>query len=255
MQITVAEPPAIRRMEAVSFRSFPATITHFNGSWAIRLTKNHPAKRLNSINPLDPEDHMNIGQRLQQEVRRFSKFGRPLIVRTTPLTSDNIIGYLDRQEWEYFDESVIMILDLQNIKLEDASPQLPFRNTEYWLHSFYQMEGHYKVFKFGMFDIINATHAKTALFLRQNNNLHPLSALRAVLDDDRIGLFDIVTSAANQRQGLATSLLYSALIWARQQSASQAWLQVVTSNHPAIFLYKSLGFQEFYHYAYRRPRA
>ena len=55
----------VRRMEAVAFRSFPATTTYFDGTWAIRLTAGHPAKRLNSVNPLDPSDIAHMDERIE----------------------------------------------------------------------------------------------------------------------------------------------------------------------------------------------
>jgi len=74
----------VRRLEAVSFRSFPSTSTHYDGTWAIRLTAGHPAKRLNSVNPLDPSDHSYIDARLELAKRRFDSFGRPLVFRFLP---------------------------------------------------------------------------------------------------------------------------------------------------------------------------
>ena len=43
-----------RRFEAAGFRAWPAASVHYDGTWVIRLTAGHTAKRLNSVNPLDP---------------------------------------------------------------------------------------------------------------------------------------------------------------------------------------------------------
>jgi len=40
-------------------------------------------------------------------------------------------------------------------------------------------------------------------------------------------------------------------MWAKNRGARRAWLQVVTTNIPAVSLYRSLGFEEVYRYAYR----
>ena len=56
--------PSVRRFEAAGFRAWPAASVHYDGTWAIRLTAGHPAKRLNSINPLDPGDCDNLAERV-----------------------------------------------------------------------------------------------------------------------------------------------------------------------------------------------
>ena len=48
--------PIVRRFEAAGFRAWPATSVQYDGAWSVRLTGGHPAKRLNSVNPLDPGD-------------------------------------------------------------------------------------------------------------------------------------------------------------------------------------------------------
>ena len=87
MAITEADSASklavIRRLEAVGFRAFPATHTVFDGTWAVRLTPAFPAKRLNSVNPLDPSDHARIAERVQAAERCFAEAGRSLVLYTS----------------------------------------------------------------------------------------------------------------------------------------------------------------------------
>ena len=78
--------PAVRRLEAVGFRAWPSASVLYDGSWLIRLTAGHSSRRLNSVNPLDPSDYRDIAVRLEKAAKRFSDYGRPLLVRQTPLT-------------------------------------------------------------------------------------------------------------------------------------------------------------------------
>jgi ribosomal protein S18 acetylase RimI-like enzyme len=48
--------------------------------------------------------------------------------------------------------------------------------------------------------------------------------------------------------------MHAALNWTRAAGATEAAIQVLGSNAPAIGLYTSLGFVEAYRYHYRRPR-
>ena len=63
--------PKVRRLEAVGFRAWPAASVQYDGSWQIRLTAGHPAKRLNSVNPLDPADVARYRPRIAKAARRF----------------------------------------------------------------------------------------------------------------------------------------------------------------------------------------
>ncbi len=253
MPITEADLPHIRRLEAVSFRSFPATTTYFNGSWAVRLTAGLPAKRLNSVNPLDPFDTWNIKQRLNRELQRFGSFGRPMVFRLTPLAPKTLSDHLFASGWNSFDESIVMTLNLAQIDLSDAVIRLPFKDTGLWVDAVLELGNQEKFLKPGKVEVIKAIEAETGLFILKDANGIPRCALRAVLDNEMLGLFSLATSQQSQRKGLAKSLMRSALSWARQQGAKTAWLQVEKSNMPAIALYRHLGFQTAYSYVYAQP--
>ena len=73
----------------------------------------------------------------------------------------------------------------------------------------------------------------------------------AVAERGKVGLFDIVTAPEARRQGAARRLVMALLAWGQGQGARDAYLQVVTTNAPAIALYRSLGFVAAYRYHYR----
>jgi len=50
----------VRRFEAAGFRAWPAASVEYDGAWLVRLTSGLPAKRLNSVNPLDPKYRLKI---------------------------------------------------------------------------------------------------------------------------------------------------------------------------------------------------
>ena len=93
MSATQARLAWIRQLEAIAFRSFPSTSTFYDGTWAIRLTAGHPAKRLNSVNPLDPSDTGELAVRMAKAQRRFDSFGRPLMFRLSPLAPPALTRY------------------------------------------------------------------------------------------------------------------------------------------------------------------
>ena len=253
MLTTEVDLPKIRRLEAVSFRSLPATSTFFNGSWAVRLTQTLPAKRLNSINPLDPRDSSNLEQRIALEMERFRRVDREMVFRLSPLAANELTRYLQSSNWTSFDPSIVMTLNLDQMHMDQTIDRLPFKDVQIWVDEVLELGNQNRDIKFGNIELIRSIESNTGLFLLRDENGSPLCALRVVIDNDLVGLFSLVTSTAKKRQGLASSLLSSALSWARQQGARTAWLQVESANTPAITLYKKFGFHEAYEYVYARP--
>ena len=245
----------IRRIEAASFRSFPAASTHFDGTWAIRLTAAHPAKRLNSISPLDPGDHKDMERRIGAAEHRFSSFGRPLVFRLSPLAPARLGSYLVDHGWQPFDESIVMLLNLSGLALDNAVDRVPLKDTGAWVDAFIELSGEDRSLKPGLAEIIEATEPETGLFVHADMDGRNVSAARCVCDRDLAGLFDIVTREEMRGRGHGRNVVLSALSWARRQGARQAWLQVVAENGPAVHLYESLGFREVYRYVYwQHPR-
>ena len=243
--------PEVRRLEAVSFRSWPAATTRFDGTWAIRLTAGHTAKRLNSLNPLDPADHSNLDERISRAARAFQAFGRPLVFRQSPLAPPELENRLDARGWRRFDETNVMTLDLE--KAADSTiDHLPYSNIGHWIDQSVAMGSIAADLKPGLSELIARVQGEVALFLSEDANGTPLAAAMAVRFGDLAGLFEIASHPSHRRQGNARKLIKSALSWAQSGGASRAWLQVVADNEPAVELYQSLGFTEIYSYAYRQ---
>ncbi len=60
---------------------------------------------------------------------------------------------------------------------------------------------------------------------------------------DEAEILNIETLPSHRRQGLAQSLLTEAFKWAQTNARASLWLEVRTSNTPAISLYTKWGFQ------------
>jgi GNAT superfamily N-acetyltransferase len=72
-----------------------------------------------------------------------------------------------------------------------------------------------------------------------------------VLDRGFVGLFDIVTEPSMRQKGYGYQLMLYLLNWGKANGAGYAYLQVMMSNSPALYLYEKLGFSEIYRYWYR----
>jgi ribosomal protein S18 acetylase RimI-like enzyme len=242
----------VRRLEAVSFRSWPAAITTYDGSWAIRLTAGHPSKRLNSVNPLDRCDQSDLKNRIARAGRHFQSFGRPLVFRQSPLAPSSLNRHFDAAGWRRFDETRVMVLDLKQARLEGAVDQLPLKDVGRWIDQCVAMQGFPGSLKPGLLELIAQVEGEVGLFLNEDPSGHPLAAAMAVRFGDLVGLFEVVSNPDARRRGLGRHMVRTVMRWGREHGARRAWLQVVADNHVANRLYESEGFNEVYRYAYRQ---
>lgn len=244
----------VRRLEAVGLRAWPAASVQYDGSWQIRLTAGHPSRRLNSVNPLDPSDRRDIAGRVARATQRFEAYGRAPVFRQTPLSPPELDAYLEKEGWTRRDETLVMMAGIPAMALDDAADHLPLRDTGRYVNASLAIHGRPSEMKAVLSQIIGAIRPRTGLFVLEERGAGPVASVMCVHDNDLAGVFELATSEALRRRGHAADLLRSALKWARLHGAETAWLQVEEKNEAALTLYRGMGFQEIYRYAYReRP--
>ncbi len=242
----------VRRFEAAGFRAWPATSVRYDGTWVVRLTAGHPAKRLNSVNLLDPGDTHNLDERIASAARRFEAYGRPMTFRISPLAGDTLSKHLDKNGWSQFSESLVLALDLETLDLEGVIDQIPMRDLSRFISAAIAVNADDPAIRPGLPEIITAIQAEAGLFVHERDE-EPVSTAICVHDGDLAGLFEIATGEKERGKGYGRAIVRSALKWARLRGAKSAWLQVEADNEPALKLYRQLGFHEAYRYHYRRP--
>lgn len=244
----------VRRFEAASFRAWPAATTHYDGAWLLRFTAAHPARRLNSINPLDPGDDHNIAERIGRAERQFHGYGRPVTFRLSPLAGPNLCDYLDNAGWAAASETLVMLAELDNIDFDSAIDQIPLKHIGRFVDAALDVGVLDPAVRAGLSEVIGGIKAETGLFVHEVDE-KPVATTICVHDHDLAGLFEVATSESLRRQGLARAIVVTALKWARLRGARRAWLQVEADNEAAISLYRRLGFGELYRYHYRQQPA
>lgn len=244
--------PTVRRFEAAGFRAWPATSVQYDGAWAVRLTGGHPAKRLNSINPLDPGDDANLKERIARAGRRFAAYGRPLTFRMSPLSARRISEHLDAQGWRRFSESLVMRVALDDALVREAMHQIPLKDMGRFVNAAIAIGNLDPALRPGLSEVISTIQPEAGLFVLEEGQ-EPVSTAICVQDGDLAGLFEVATEESMRGKGYGRRTLLSALKWAHARGARQAWLQVEAGNETAIGLYHSMGFEEIYRYHYREP--
>lgn len=248
----IADLATVRRYEAAGFRAWPASAVHYDGTWVVRLTAGHPAKRLNSINPLDPGDVRDLPERIVRAGRRFEAYGRPVTFRMSPLSGPALSEHLDKAGWSSLSESLVMQLELNDNLVHGAMDQIPMKDMGRFVGAAMTTQKLDAALRPGLSEIIGAIQPEAGLFVVEDDDA-PLATAICVHEGELAGLFEVATDARERGKGFGKRVVLSALKWARLRGASKAWLQVEADNLVARKLYTSIGFTEIYRYHYRRP--
>ena len=244
--------PLVRRLEAVSFRAWPASSVIYDGSWQIRLTGSHPSKRINCVVPLDPSDYGNSALRLEKARKRFEDFGRPLVVRETTLMPRQLVDFLSADGWSVFEEVMVMTADLSSMELPETLVSLPSHDIGRFVEASIKVSDGDPALRPAIAEIVSSIKPTLGLFINEEVEGNPLATMICVQDNDLAGVISLDVEKSQRKKGLGTQVLSSALRWARISGAKTAWLQVVSTNAPAIALYQKFGFSEAYRYRYWR---
>lgn len=251
----IHELAIVRRLEAAGFRAFPATTTAYDGTWAVRLTSGFPAKRLNSVNPLDPSDHSDVEARIERARERFRVFGRPLLFRQSPLAPQPLIDHLDEQGWSSFGESIVFTADLASLRLDVVVERIPIRDPARYVAASLSVHGRPDEWRPGLSAVLAATVPPAGFFVQEAGRGEPIAVALAIHDNDLAGVLDVAVSRGWRRQGIARDLVANALRYTLLKGARTGWLQVEADNASGLALYRNLGFVEAYRYSYRAPPA
>ena len=244
--------PIVRRFEAAAFRAWPAAAVHYDGTWITRLNAGYPAKRLNSVNPLDPSDITGIPERVARAERRFAAYGRPLTFRLSPLSGRQLTQFFDAEGWMSLAESVVMRASLAETAIDDAMHQIPLKDISRFMDAATLVHDLEPTLRAGLSEIIQAIEPEAGLFVLEQDG-DPVATAICVHDGDLAGLFNIATGPRERGKGFGRRVVLSALKWARLRGAKDAWLQVEVDNVAAVRLYETMGFEEIYRYHYRQP--
>jgi len=246
------ELASVRRLEVAGFRAWPAQRVHYDGTWVVRLSASHPARRLNSVNPLDPLDIARLDERVSALAARFRAAARPLVFRISPLSGPALSAHLDAKGWSSQAESLVMRLPLVEALVDQALDQIPLKDVARFAGAASVVHGYDETRQAGLAQVIDSIEPEAGLFVLEHGD-RPVATAICVHDGDLAGLFEVASAPSERGKGFGRRIVLSALKWARLRGATEAWLQVEADNAAALKLYSALGFHEVYRYHYRLP--
>jgi GNAT superfamily N-acetyltransferase len=240
----------IRRLEEITFRAWPALDTASHAGWLQRFSDGY-TKRANSINALEtlPEIYSEAIDALEAPYRAR---GLPPVWRITPLAPPAADGLLEARGYRRIEESLVQLAPLDGSFVPDPAVTIASHPSSQWLTGFAELSPVSPPHRPTMTRMLQSIAPPVGFALVEEAG-RPLAFALGVVEDDHLGLFDILVSPAARRRGLARRVLRSVCAWGYAQGARFAYLQVVDTNAAARPLYVEHGFETVYTYWYRVP--
>jgi len=243
-----------RRVEEASINAWPAMSQLLFDGWLIRFAQGF-TKRANSVTPLYPglqdngsEDCGDLPAKVRFCENLYARERLKTIFRITSITDQSPLDrHLAQRGYSQQDLTDVLCADLPPV---DDTGRLQLLPLQTWLGVYASLTGLPAEAQAPHGTILRAIPLPSCYAII-GDPAQPLACGLAVLENDLLGLFDVVTHPAARRAGHGRDLVTGLLAWGRRQGARRAYLQMVADNRPAADLYAKLGFRPLYRYWYR----
>jgi GNAT superfamily N-acetyltransferase len=239
-----------RRVEEASLNAWPAMQQVLLDGWLLRFSRGF-TKRANSIVPLYPS-LQPLEETLPERVRYCeNQYAREQLQTIFRLTSigdpEPLDAYLHARGYAHTEPTQVLITSLQ---AQPPATGFKLLAQEEWLAVYAWLTDMPAAAQSLHGAILKGIQGRCA-FATMEVDGEPVACGLGVLEQDLLGLFDIVTHLAHRRAGHGTQLVQSLLGWGTSEGAASGYLQMVADNRPAQVLYQNLGFELLYNYWYR----
>jgi ribosomal protein S18 acetylase RimI-like enzyme len=254
----------IKAIEEANLNGFPSDRLAVDGSWFARISPGNPARRVNSLNVMDPHDDAGTAARLEAMRSLFADNKVAFHLRHTPLTPPALVALADAGGWTRTGDTDVWVRETGARCAgvpgsEDAGAcSLHECTLETFLDAFVATGGTRAeavtptaVERLG--DALARIAVRRAMLVARDVLGAPLGVVLGVADRDMFGIYDLAVAPAARRAGIGARLVEAAMARGADAGCRLAWLQVTAENGPARSLYRRLGFRDGYAYHYRLP--
>jgi len=241
---------AVRRLEELAFRGWPALETQDRAGWRLRFADGY-TKRANSINALGQNAQIELST-LQSLEAAYRARNQAPVWRLSPLAPPAMGDTLAARGYRTIERSLLQVCPL-HAGFEAASEvRIHAEPTPAWIEAFCTHSPVRPEHRNTMRRMLAAI-AEPAGFAFVEAEGSPLAMAIGAVEGDHMGLFDVLVMPQARRRGLARKITESLYAWAWGHGARFAYLQVVATNEAAMPLYAAQGFRTAYAYEYRIP--
>jgi len=239
----------IRAVEELAMNAWPSLQTLFYDGWVLRFSDGY-TKRANSVHPLYSSS-LNVEEKVQACEEIYQSKGLDVVFKMTASAQpEKLEQVLAAKEYKADSHTSVRVLELDGVDKAPAQTALLTEDYDGWLPAFCKLSnigGHREPTLKQL--LRNVVPARCFASIRHQGQV--VACGMGVLQEQFVGLFDIVTDACFRRRGFGRQLMLNLLAWGKRNGAQTAYLQVMLNNEPALRLYSGLGFKEIYTYWYR----
>jgi GNAT superfamily N-acetyltransferase len=239
-----------RRVEEASLNAWPAMQQILLDGWLLRFSRGF-TKRANSIVPLYP-GLQPLQDTLAEKVRYcenlYAREQLQTIFRLTSIADPrHLDSYLQTRGYAYEEPTQVLGATLVDFA---SAPGFRLLAIDEWLAVYARLTD-MPIAAQSLHGAILAGIQGRCAFAVLHVEGKPVACGLGVVEQDLLGLFDIVTHPDHRRAGHATAVVKSLFTWGLAEGAVNGYLQMVADNQPAQILYENLGFELLYEYWYR----
>jgi GNAT superfamily N-acetyltransferase len=238
------------RIEEMSLNGWPALQTLVYDGWLLRFNKGY-TKRSNSIHPIYGHT-LELNEKIRICEERYEKAGLRSTFKITPFSQPaSLDEELAARGYALVDQTVVQTVHLSDV-LSPAPAEIWLESdpSESWLAALSAFSGLTSEQASITRQMLELSPLKACFALLHDNGI-PVACGFAVIEDNWIGIYDLVTDPDSRNKGHGEQLVLHLLKWGRSQGAQEGYLLVVKNNAPAKRLYEKIGFVPQYEYWYR----
>ena len=242
-------------IECATLLAWPALEEITDGAWTARFSRGY-TKRANSIHSLDPADEERAADRITALAERYRDRGLRPVFRVTPLASPGVVAALDSMNWDVYEPSLVLSMDLTKRQRLVSALTKYFEPTDpEWRQVQGSMAGYSAETQDTLGAILDQIQVPARGVVVYDDSYQPAGAALAVNAQNCAVFLNVVVEPSKRGQGFGRAVMHAGLNWTSQMGAAHAAIQVLADNSVALSLYRSLGFTETYQYHYRRAPA
>lgn len=253
----------LKALEEANLNGFPSERSVVDGAWVARLSPGNPARRVNSLNVMDPLDGRDARHRLAEMQVLYARNGVPFHLRHTPLTPPALAEIADSEGWTRAGDADVWVRDQDalpaGIDAGEGADGIRPVDLDAFITAFGTIGGTRAEAVTGaalqrLSDALGRVAVARLTFLAEDETGAPLGVVLAVAERGMLGIYDLAVRPEARRQGLGARLVARCLAEGAARGCRLSWLQVTAENEPARALYRRMGFRHGYGYHYRVPQ-
>lgn len=241
----------IKKIEDMSLNAWPSHKMELYDGWILRFSYFY-THRTNSVEQFGAST-LPWREKVPYCEHVYKRLGTPAIFKISPLVSPDFDYTLENRGYEIQHTTNVMTLRLPAARLDTQYQDVVFTDNipDQWIESLFCLKGTTNPIHRAVVPSMYHAIPKETICASVQKDGQIIATGLGILDRDYIGIYAIHVCEDYRGYGYARQICTGLLKEGMKKGAQNAYLQVVEGNTPALRLYESLGFSQYYTYWFR----